>query len=51
MKCKHYEECLRYTEMTLDSTALNCEGCPTYEKTNIYGVIKCWLVSRIGLDK
>lgn len=35
MKCKRYEECLRYTEMTLDWTALNCKGCPAYKKSNI----------------
>ncbi|WP_304328109.1 hypothetical protein [Candidatus Culexarchaeum yellowstonense] len=51
MRCKHYDECLKYSEMTLDSSALNCEGCPAYEKTNIYEVIKHWLVRKIGLDK
>ncbi len=30
-RCKHFEECLRYTEMTLDAQALNCENCPAYE--------------------
>jgi len=51
MKCKHFEGCLRYTEMTLDWTALNCEGCPAYEKLNILKAVKNWMVSKVGLGK
>ncbi len=29
--CRYLESCPRYSEMTLDANAVDCEGCPAYE--------------------
>jgi len=50
-RCRHYNKCLRYTEMTLDWTALDCQNCPAYEKLNLLEAVKYWMVKSIGLGK
>jgi len=29
--CVHLEKCVKYTEMSLDPRAVDCEDCPAYE--------------------
>jgi len=29
--CENLEKCLKYMEMTLDSSSVSCDNCPAYE--------------------
>jgi len=29
--CENFDKCVRYTEMTKNPHAIDCEGCPAYK--------------------
>ena len=34
MPCKQLPECVKYSEMTLDPVAADCNGCPAHEEVD-----------------
>lgn len=41
--CRNFPDCVKHTEMTLDWTAVSCDGCPAYAKRGLVSRILGWL--------